>query len=85
MRLTDEQMLILRVVRQTLKEPGCASGGERAVYDCLRTIIEAGLTTAAIGSLDATHKAGLRSVLDDEQVLNAIAREIWWNEKVVCE
>lgn len=80
-KITDEEENIRRIIKTVKSQGNAGSGGEMAIYKVIYALVETGLTTAACGSLDLSWQHDLKTVLNDEDSLNRVARLLWWGEQ----
>ena len=78
--MTDDEIGLIRTFNWALKIGDGGSSGERQLVKFVHMIIESGLTTAACGVFDPDFVQRVRNLLDNEELLNAFAREYWWGE-----
>jgi len=71
---------VLDIVTRVEQSGGGGTHGEVAIYKAINALIMASQTTAAIGSLDPqwTHK--LKLVIQNQEILDRVARAYWWGE-----
>ena len=78
--MTDDEVGLITKFNWALKIGNCGSSGEKQLVRLIRTIIESGMTTAAIGRFDPNYARRVWNLLDNKELLNALAREYWWGE-----
>lgn len=78
--MTDDEVGLIKRFNWALKIGSSGSSGEKQLVKLIRTIIESGLTTAAIGRFDPNYARRVWNLLDNKELLNALAREYWWGE-----
>tara|TARA_A100001515_G_C4560916_1_gene206551 strand:+ start:295 stop:588 length:294 start_codon:yes stop_codon:yes gene_type:complete len=77
----DELNEAMVEVLALLEEPG-RSHGIDAGKKLMTTLIEAGVTTAACGSLDLENARAFSVLLQHPEALNKVARKMWWGEDI---
>jgi hypothetical protein len=77
--MTDRQDAIEKVLR-LLNDP-YGSHGINAMKKVITALIQAGVTSAACGSLDRENCIALQSLLDNPDDLDKVARIYWWGEE----
>jgi|TARA_R100000479_G_scaffold114051_2_gene57747 ABC-type ATPase involved in cell division len=78
--MTDDEVGLITRFNWALKIGDSGSSGEKQLVKLIRTIIESGMTTAAIGRFDPNYARRVWNLLDNKELLNALAREYWWGE-----
>jgi len=78
--MTDDEVGLVKRFNWALKIGDSGSSGEKQLVRLIRTIIESGMTTAAIGRFDPNYARRVWNLLDNKELLNALAREYWWGE-----
>jgi len=78
--MTDDEVGLVKRFNWALKIGDSGSSGEKQLVRLIRTIIESGMTTAAIGRFDPDYAQRVWNLLGNKELLNALAREYWWGE-----
>ena len=79
--MTREEEHIQKIIK-TVKKQGGGSGGEEAIVNLFKALIEASLIPeAAYGTLGNRWKHDLQSVLDDKDARVRCARLLYWGEE----
>ena len=78
--MTDDEVGLITRFNWALKIGNGGSSGEKQLVKLIHTIIESGMTTAAIGRFDPDYARRVWNLLDNKELLNALAREYWWGE-----
>ena len=78
--MTDDEVGLVKRFNWALHIGDSGSSGEKQLVRLIRTIIESGMTTAAIGKFDPDYAQRVWNLLGNRELLNALAREYWWGE-----
>tara|TARA_R110001583_G_scaffold60675_1_gene180022 strand:+ start:249 stop:626 length:378 start_codon:yes stop_codon:yes gene_type:complete len=79
-QLTDDEIKLIERINWALKIGEGGSSGEKHMLKFLEMLVLSGLTTAAIGVPDRDTTQRYMSLLENRELLNALAREYWWGE-----
>ena len=84
-KMSEHERFIYKIVKNVKSQNGSGSGGEMAIYNLIKVMVECGLTTAAIGVLGNRWQHNTKLLLNDQDALNRMARFIWWGEEPFSE
>ena len=79
-QMTDDEISFIKHINKALKMGGSACSTEKHSLKFLEMLVVSGLTTAAIGVPDTGTLQKYINLLENREVLNALAREYWWGE-----
>ena len=79
-QLTDDEINFIERINWALKIGEGGSSGEKHMLKFLEMLVLSGLTTAAIGVPDRKTTQRYVNLLENRELLNALAREYWWGE-----
>tara|TARA_R100001129_G_scaffold145545_1_gene106848 strand:+ start:1954 stop:2355 length:402 start_codon:yes stop_codon:yes gene_type:complete len=80
-QLTDDEKYLIKHINWALKIGEGGSSTEKHTLKFIEMLIMSGLTTAAIGVPDVNTTQRYVNLLENRELLNALAREIWWGEE----
>tara|TARA_R100001015_G_C4486697_1_gene65515 strand:- start:112 stop:513 length:402 start_codon:yes stop_codon:yes gene_type:complete len=80
-QLTDDEINFIKRINWALKIGEGGSSGEKHMLKFIEMLIMSGLTTAAIGVPDVDTTQRYVNLLENRELLNALAREFWWGEQ----
>tara|TARA_R100000234_G_C4996963_1_gene178397 strand:- start:942 stop:1325 length:384 start_codon:yes stop_codon:yes gene_type:complete len=79
-QMTNDEISLIKHINWALKIGDGGSSTEIHTIKLLNMLIETGLTTAAIGVPDTDTLEKYINLLENRELLNALAREYWWGE-----